>query len=211
MDPTAAFHKHLKRIPNQERSQRTVLDILEGAAQVLIDEGFENLTTGRIAERAGVSVGSLYQYFECRDAIVSALVADQIAGVMKRIRERITDSPPESFRDTVAPVIDALLEQYREAPERFSALIENVTRMGSQHIIQELDLDMEAWLAALLVESGLAPANLALLRARLVVTSVDGMLAFTLRFHPADILRPEFRAEMIRLVDRIIWDDTPRA
>lgn len=62
-----------RKHPTQGRSRETVRAILEGAAQVLEREGYAAATTDRIAERAGVSVGSLYQYFPNKDAILLAL------------------------------------------------------------------------------------------------------------------------------------------
>lgn len=62
-----------RKSPLQERSRDTLKAILEGAAQVLEREGYAGATTDRIAERAGVSVGSVYQYFPNKDAILLAL------------------------------------------------------------------------------------------------------------------------------------------
>jgi AcrR family transcriptional regulator len=64
---------HHRKTPRQARSLATVGVILDAAALVLVDEGYERATTNRIAERAGVSIGSLYQYFPNRDALVGAL------------------------------------------------------------------------------------------------------------------------------------------
>jgi len=63
-----------RRIPRQQRSQVTVEAIFEAVAQIVATQGEEALTTNRIAERAGVSVGSLYQYFPSKEAILSAML-----------------------------------------------------------------------------------------------------------------------------------------
>src|SRR6185437_15341352 len=63
-----------RKLPRQDRSRATVDAILEAAARVLVKEGFERTTTNRVAEAAGVSVGSLYQYFPSKEALVAALV-----------------------------------------------------------------------------------------------------------------------------------------
>lgn len=62
-----------RKIPRQARSRATVEVILDSAALLLVDEGYEQTTTNRIAERAGVSIGSLYQYFPNREAVVAAV------------------------------------------------------------------------------------------------------------------------------------------
>jgi AcrR family transcriptional regulator len=66
-----------RKQPKQARSKATVAAILEAATQLLVERGLSGLTTDRIAERAGVSVGSLYQYFPNKDAIMVALIQSQ--------------------------------------------------------------------------------------------------------------------------------------
>lgn len=64
-----------RRQPRQERSRATVEDILQAAAEVFGKLGYAGATTNKIAERAGVSIGSLYQYFASKDDILGALLA----------------------------------------------------------------------------------------------------------------------------------------
>ena len=69
----AGSQKYPRRKANQERSRKTVNAILDGAAQVLLRDGYAHATTNRIAERAGVSVGSVYQYFDDKVEVFEAL------------------------------------------------------------------------------------------------------------------------------------------
>ncbi len=62
-----------RKQPTQARARRTWNAVLDGAAQVLIAQGYERATTDRIAERTGVSVGTIYEYFPNKDAIFAAL------------------------------------------------------------------------------------------------------------------------------------------
>jgi AcrR family transcriptional regulator len=63
-----------RKAPRQTRSEETVASIIEAAAQVLESEGFEGFNTNAVARRAGVSIGSLYQYFPGKDALTVALI-----------------------------------------------------------------------------------------------------------------------------------------
>jgi AcrR family transcriptional regulator len=63
-----------RKTPGQKRSAATVAAVLEAAARILETEGFEGYTTNAVARRAGVSIGSLYQYFPSKDAITKALM-----------------------------------------------------------------------------------------------------------------------------------------
>lgn len=65
---------HSRRQPTQERSRFTVASILQAAAELIAAEGFDRASTNRIARRAGVSIGSLYQYFPNKEAILGALL-----------------------------------------------------------------------------------------------------------------------------------------
>ena len=74
----------MRKSPTQARAAQTVDAIVEAAIQILQSDGEERLTTNRIAERAGVSIGSLYQYFADKEAIVEA--------VAERERDRVVSS-----------------------------------------------------------------------------------------------------------------------
>ena len=63
-----------RKYASQDRSRATVDALVEATARILIREGFDKASTNRIAEVAGVSVGSLYQYFPSKEALVAALI-----------------------------------------------------------------------------------------------------------------------------------------
>ena len=67
-----------RKQPTQDRSKHTVAAILEATIRVLDEVGSTGLTTTRVAEVAGVSVGTLYQYFPNREALLNALLADHL-------------------------------------------------------------------------------------------------------------------------------------
>lgn len=71
----------MKKSGKQQRSKETIETLLAAAAQVLIDEGYEKATTNRIADRAGFSVGTLYQYFDDKEDIYGELLDRAIAGL----------------------------------------------------------------------------------------------------------------------------------
>ena len=83
--------KNPRRRAKQKRSLETVEVVLEAAAQVLLREGYARATTNRIAERAGVSVGTIYQYFGGKDEVFDALIQRYFADVLAKIRA----SPPD--------------------------------------------------------------------------------------------------------------------
>jgi AcrR family transcriptional regulator len=93
-----------RKRPRQARSTELVAAVLDAAAQVLAKEGAQRFTTARVAERAGVSVGSLYQYFPNKAAILFRLQSDewqQTTLMLRGILEDAQRSPPERLRTLV--------------------------------------------------------------------------------------------------------------
>lgn len=81
----------LRKEPRQARSTQLVADILEAAIRVLTEEGARRFTTARVAERAGVSVGSLYQYFPNKEAILFRLQTDEWKRTGDLLQEILAD------------------------------------------------------------------------------------------------------------------------
>ena len=104
--PPAAL---LRRVPQQDRGQRRVDRLLDAAAEVIAEVGVEAASTNAIAARAGASVGSLYQFFPNKDALVHALAARYTAQ-FEQLKERamaleITDQPLEAMmRGIIEPI-----------------------------------------------------------------------------------------------------------
>jgi AcrR family transcriptional regulator len=123
----------LRKHPRQARSTELVAAILDAAIQVLAKDGAQRFTTARVAERAGVSVGSLYQYFPNKAAILFRLQSDewrQTTQLLRGILEDIQSPPLERLRRLVHAFIRSECDEavmrvalndaaplYRDAPE----------------------------------------------------------------------------------------------
>lgn len=107
--------KTARKSPKQDRSRATVETILDGFVRVLDQEDGSSASTSRIAEAAGVSVGSLYQYFENRDAILDALQDREFERARKMVEECLREVF-SSERDLAFAIITRLLALYRAAP-----------------------------------------------------------------------------------------------
>ncbi len=122
-----------RKLPKQARSTELVAAILEAATQVLAKEGAQRFTTARVAEKAGVSVGSLYQYFPNKAAILFRLQSDewrQTTELLRGILEDARTPPLERLRILVHAFIRSECDEaamrvalndaaplYRDAPE----------------------------------------------------------------------------------------------
>jgi AcrR family transcriptional regulator len=102
-----------RRMPKQERSRRLVEAVIEAARRVLADGGPDALTTVNVATRAGVSVGSLYQYFAGRDALLFAVYEEELRGFRRQLAAWRSRSHELSTPDRIAEWLDLLLAHYR--------------------------------------------------------------------------------------------------
>lgn len=121
----------------QERSRATVDALVEATARVLVREGFEKTSTNRIAEIAGVSVGSLYQYFPGKEALVAAVIErhqEEIMGIVRTTLCEIADMPIEQ---ATRRLVTVAIEAHRINPELHRVLAEQIPRAGK--------LDVEAF------------------------------------------------------------------
>src|SRR5690606_12820353 len=135
MDVAAPKHLKARKRPRQTRSTLTVEAIFEATTQVLLAEGVHRLTTTRVAERAGVSVGTMYQYFPHKQALLYALNERYL----NRLAERMEEVCLRHHGMTTAAMIGALVTAYWEAKTERS----DVTRVLYSSAVE---LDNEALL-----------------------------------------------------------------
>ncbi|MDR6626354.1 TetR/AcrR family transcriptional regulator [Caulobacter segnis] len=105
-----------RKRPRQKRSAATVEVILDGAARILECEGLERFNTNAVAAVAGVSVGSLYQYFPGKDALMAALVRRDATRFAAEVAEAVAERPGEDWREAVSRLIAAAVGHQLDLP-----------------------------------------------------------------------------------------------
>ncbi len=103
-----------RREPKQRRSRQTVNDVLEAVPRVLRRHGAEAITTNRVAEAAGVSIGSLYQYFPDKQAIFMALHERHVDGVQRVIERTIADCASASLEEFTRELVEGLANMHTQ-------------------------------------------------------------------------------------------------
>jgi AcrR family transcriptional regulator len=124
----------LRRQPRQARSRATRAAIFEAAAQILESEGEARFTTNRVAERAGVSVGTLYQYFASKRAILAAMAREENARVRRELARDIAIGGTSPVRLAIRAQIAILKD--RPATRR-AALKAIMAEEGAEGIARE--------------------------------------------------------------------------
>ena len=106
----------LRRRPVQQRSTVRVQRMLEACAELIDEVGYERVTTTLIAERAGVAVGSLYQFFPDKRAVVQALALRNLDLFLASVTERFEREVFEHWWDAVDLTFDTYVEMHRTVP-----------------------------------------------------------------------------------------------
>ncbi|HLX38261.1 MAG TPA: TetR/AcrR family transcriptional regulator, partial [Candidatus Binataceae bacterium] len=130
-----------RKIASQERSRATVDALLEATTRILLREGYDQASTNKIAEVAGVSIGSLYQYFPSKEALVAAVIdrhTQEISRVVRRALVKVAARPLEvAAREFVSIGIDA----HRVNPKLHAVLAEQIPRVGRLENIDAMQRD----------------------------------------------------------------------
>ncbi|SFP88129.1 DNA-binding transcriptional regulator, AcrR family [Amycolatopsis arida] len=106
----------LRRQPVQQRSARRVERMLDASAELIEEMGYDALTTTLIAKRAGVAVGSLYQFFPDKRAVVQAMTQRNLEKFMAAVGERLATVDHQHWWDVVDSLLDIYLRMHREVP-----------------------------------------------------------------------------------------------
>ena len=106
----------LRKHPRQNRSRAKVEGILAAAADIVSGRGLEAVTTNAVAARAGISIGSLYQYFPGKAALLAALIRDERAHLLEAVERIVSSDAAHSLANLVDELIEATVAHYLARP-----------------------------------------------------------------------------------------------
>jgi AcrR family transcriptional regulator len=127
-----------RKTPVQARSAATVEAIAEATIQVLLSHGIDHLTTTRVAERAGVSVGTLYQYYPNKQALLFAVLEahlDKVATVLKQVCEESRGLPLDAM---VKTVVEKFVDAKMERTDVSTALYRIAAELGGVKLVKSV-------------------------------------------------------------------------
>jgi AcrR family transcriptional regulator len=195
-----------RKLPTQPRAQETVEAILAATKRVLVRYGYEKTTTNKIAEVAGVSIGSLYQYFPSKESIVTALIDRHMATMLEVLASSYAASTENAtLEETVRTVIHAAFAAHRVNPKLHRVLIEQMQRMNA---IDRIDGFEEQ--AQNLVETFLTNHKHKIRRknvklaARAALLAVRGTTLWTVLRAPSQLEDLEFIDEISDMITRYL-------
>ena len=204
LGPTMARLKHIepRRQPSQDRSRQTVDVIVEAAAHVFERHGYAAGTTNRIAERAGVSIGSLYQYFPNKEAILAVLLerhAAEAEEVFGNVMQHVVESPHD-FDGILRDFVEAMVRLHASNPRLQHVLLEEAPRPTRvRKALSRAQENAMRGVELLLERNPEVRVPNARAAAYLVVRSVE-CLTHRYVVDPPQLTRQEFVGEMVALL-----------
>ncbi|MEU6130772.1 TetR/AcrR family transcriptional regulator [Saccharopolyspora sp. NPDC047091] len=139
-----------RKTPRQVRAELTRERILTAAAHVFTEHGYAAGTTNRIAERARISIGSLYQYFPNKDAILVELLTKHLDDGIAATRAHLAAQQPATVEEAVRGFVRAAIENHLDDPKllrvmfeqapRSQALLEKIERLEREHVARAREL-----------------------------------------------------------------------
>jgi AcrR family transcriptional regulator len=180
-----------RKTASQRRSRLTVEALLGATARILIKDGYDRASTNRIAEAAGVSIGSLYQYFPSKEALVAAVIDRHTQGMMQVLREALVKVGMRPIQEAARELVRVMIDAHRVNPRLHRVLMEQVPRVGRLDNIQAVDREaytmVQAYLEAHRDDLGIPDAEMA---AFVCVTTVEA-LTYAAVVHRREVLSDE--------------------
>jgi AcrR family transcriptional regulator len=202
-----------RRRPRQARAQATVDAIVKATARVLVDEGYDRASTNRVALAAGVSIGSLYQYFPSKEALVAALVEDHIAKMQGALTQSLSASASAAMTGTASPVtldvrakqlVRGVITAYRVDPQLDHVLCQEVPKVGELQRVYGFEQYLaERCRAHLFSDAGVRPLDIE--RAVfLLVNAVPGVVRASVKEDPRGEADDRLAEELTDMIVRYL-------
>lgn len=129
----------MRKKPQQERSRQMVEALIEATAKVIAQRGLDGTTTPMIAEAAGVSVGSLYQYFTDKEALIAALLEKLVGDLTRLLDTQAGQAAKTNLRDTTRNAINLTLTFMYSNEGLYLELARNWHRLPIDHVADVLE------------------------------------------------------------------------
>lgn len=196
-----------RKTPSQRRSRELVDSIVKATTRVLVREGYEGCNTNRIAEVAGVSVGSVYQYFPNKEALVTMVMERHQERVHAIVLEHLAELEDASLEVAARTLVRAMIDAHRVEPKLHQVLVEQVPRIGAMKRLREFLAAYEpliaSWLEAHRSRLHLDvddPAE----SAWLLIAAVEGVLNRALSQRPQALEDGTLERVATRLIVRLL-------
>ncbi|MAN77086.1 MAG: TetR family transcriptional regulator [Rhizobiales bacterium] len=199
MDIAAPNHLNARKKPRQARSAVTVDAIFEATIQVLLTEGIHRLTTTRVAERAGVSVGTMYQYFPHKQALLYALNERYLDRLAERVEATCSNLHGKSTAEMVTALVTVYWDAKTERSDVTRVLYSSAVELDNEALIEAFAMRMDRATSAMLVTAPTAHyASLDLVNSTLLSVIFGTVRNVFERSMPAE-LQADIRSQLVAM------------
>lgn len=193
-----------RKQPKQTRAELTRQRILAAAAHVFAEHGYAAGTTNRIAERARVSIGSLYQYYPNKDTILVELMTAHVETGVALIHSHLTGGLPDSLDDTLRLIVRATIENHRDHPGLHRVLFEEAPRPPEfLRMLHDYEATIVSLTQQLLANHSQVRVSDTGTAGRLVVATIES-LVHRLIASPNPIDTQRFEDELVAMLTRYL-------
>ncbi|MCI4568903.1 TetR/AcrR family transcriptional regulator [Lysobacter sp. CFH 32150] len=189
---------------SQERSRATVDALIEATARILVREGFDKASTNRIAEKAGVSIGSLYQYFPGKEALVAAVIDRHNQDIMQVVRRALAEVASQPVEKAVRRLVSVAIEAHRIDPKLHRVLAEQIPRTGRFEHVEAFNREAYALFIAYLEDHRSELRAIDLELAAFVCANSIEAVAHTAVLHHPEMLSNEAVGKLVDETTRMV-------
>ena len=195
----------VRRTPVQERSTDTVHQILKAASDLLAKEPLDQITTSRVAQAAGVSIGGLYRFFPDKQSIIDAIAVKHVEDLRTALEQRLGSGLPEDGPAFLGMVVDAYVAFLDERPDFRAIALGRHVSASTRHKHASPDVGPAALVKTFILESvGMDIGDLDL-RIRIAIEAGERLIAYAYE-QESEENRKAVIAEMKALLAKYIFD-----
>jgi AcrR family transcriptional regulator len=187
-----------RRIPRQARASETVALVLEAASQILEQGGLAAFTTNAVAERAGVSIGTLYQYFADKNAVLLALAQQETKRALGDVAQALQGDGDGTAEGRVRAMVRAMVHAFRGRAKARKAVMQAILAQG-------MGIEMMAPIASFLAQQPQAlPFTLTREQQFVLSRALMGTIRAAVMEEQPFLRSRSFEDEVVRLVVRYV-------
>ena len=188
-----------RKTPVQARADVTVEAICEATIQVLLSHGAERLTTTRVADRAGVSVGTLYQYYPNKQSLLYAVMEEHLDRVATAVEAACEQSCHKPLAEMIKQVVEVFVDVKMDRADISVALYQVAADVGGPALVKRASQRMRKAVEAMLntaPDTKSAPDKLAI---DMMLAALSGVMRSMLEARPAPTTVRKLREQLVLL------------
>ncbi|NJK48507.1 TetR/AcrR family transcriptional regulator [Candidatus Gracilibacteria bacterium] len=198
-----------RKLPQQDRSRMTVEAILEATTHILTEEGYDKANTNRIAERAGISIGSLYQYFPNKESLMAALMEQHSNEIAELVESKLTNLFDAPLEIAIPELVKAVIAAHAINPRLHQVLNEEIPRSERLQQMQKAEKRITEMLRVYLtrwsdssherLRQRIHPQNIEM-TIFILSRTVESLCHSAVIEHPDFVNNPQFEQEVAKLL-----------